>query len=92
MYYICVKIFNVLSHFSVKKTNTQVKGERLAVFLLKTQNKKVLILLMILRVLHKKKEKQVRRKSLKTGISRRGNTFRLSWDFSLPINRNTLRS
>ena len=66
MYYICVKIFNVLSHFSVKKTNTQVKGERLAVFLLKTQNKKVLILLMILRVLHKKKEKQGQRKSMKT--------------------------
>ena len=68
MYYICVKIFNVLSHFSVKKTNTQVKGERLAVFLLKTQNKKVLILLMILRVLHKKKEKQERLKNIKMGI------------------------
>lgn len=88
MYYICVKIFNVLSHFSVKKTNTQVKGERLAVFLLKTQNKKVLILLMILRVLHKKKEKQGRRRSLKTGILPQGSTFPLSWAFSLPISQN----
>ena len=88
MYYICVKIFNVLSHFSVKKTNTQVKGERLAVFLLKTQNKKVLILLMILRVVHKKKEKQVRRKNLKTDISRRGSTFRPLSVFFRRINRN----
>ena len=75
MYYICVKIFNVLSHFSVKKTNTQVKGERLAVFLLKTQNKKVLILLMILRVLHKKKAKQERRKNFRTEESPQGSTF-----------------
>ena len=75
MYYICVKIFNVLSHFSVKKTNTQVKGERLAVFLLKTQNKKVLILLMILRVLHKKKEKQERHKSIRTEGSNKAHTY-----------------
>ena len=92
MYYICVKIFNVLSHFSVKKTNTQVKGERLAVFLLKTQNKKVLILLMILRVLHKKKAKQGRRRNLKTGISPQESTFRLSWAFFLRTNRNISRS
>ena len=85
MYYICVKIFNVLSHFSVKKTNTQVKGERLAVFLLKTQNKKVLILLMILRVLHKKKEKQGRRRNLRTVELRLGNTFLPSSAFSLWI-------
>ena len=91
MYYICVKIFNVLSHFSVKKTNTQVKGERLAVFLLKTQNKKVLILLMILRVLHKKKAKQVRRKNTKTDESPRENTFRPSLDFFLQTSRNIWR-
>ena len=77
MYYICVKIFNVLSHFSVKKTNTQVKGERLAVFLLKTQNKKVLILLMILRVLHKKKEKQELHKNIKMELLHKVNTFHL---------------
>ena len=88
MYYICVKIFNVLSHFSVKKTNTQVKGERLAVFLLKTQNKKVLILLMILRVLHKKKEKQELRKSMKTELLPQVNTFRLSWDIFLQTHPN----
>ena len=88
MYYICVKIFNVLSHFSVKKTNTQVKGERLAVFLLKTQNKKVLILLMILRVLHKKKEKQAQHKSMKTESLRTANTFHLSWDIFLQVSQN----
>ena len=92
MYYICVKIFNVLSHFSVKKTNTQVKGERLAVFLLKTQNKKVLILLMILRVLHKKKEKQVRRRSLRMDELPQGNTFRRSWAFFPLTSRNIWRS
>ena len=85
MYYICVKIFNVLSHFSVKKTNTQVKGERLAVFLLKTQNKKVLILLMILRVLHKKKAKQELRKNMKTELLQVENTFLRSLDISLQI-------
>ena len=60
--------------------------------MLKTQNKKVLILLMILRVLHKKKEKQVLRRNLKTEELPRGNTFRRSWDFFLRINRNILRS
>ena len=36
MCYFYVKIFNVLSRIWVKKTNTQVKGERLAVFLRKS--------------------------------------------------------
>ena len=89
MYYICVKIFNVLSHFSVKKTNTQVKGERLAVFLLKTQNKKVLILLMILRVLHKIKAKQEPRRNMRMDELQQENMFRHLSDFSLRIHRNT---
>ena len=89
MYYICVKIFNVLSHFSVKKTNTQVKGERLAVFLLKTQNKKVLILLMILRVLHKKKEKQELHKNIKTVRSPMARTYHHFWGLHPLIIRNT---
>ena len=89
MYYICVKIFNVLSHFSVK-TNTQVKGERLAVFLLKTQNKKVLILLMILRVLHKKKAKQVQLRNMKTERLLRVSIYRLLWALHRQMLLNTL--